>query len=468
MEKETQQTELIEKEDVCVHSTPKTLGTVISLPPELWLEIFHHATFRPHSRDITPSDPFQPQPLPHNAMSLNTVAASMQTKSTIVQVCRLWRAIATELLYEHITVYSPWRARKILTAMALSRCSDPIPDASGEARKSFNLLFVPGSHGQWARRIDICAHTRFTTRSYIRYIMDIFHILRHCPQLRALSMSFRFGVPEEFQTAVSQLYGQSLIGLAWDGLTIQNPCSSHAFVQSFQALRVLDIRSISTLMLDDNHITHVLPCVRELLVSSEISSLEFAGALELPALRRVVFTRREKLREDSYIHALESFLRLHGSRIVDLEVDLPPCHYNLPIFRVSHFLRPEGCPNLEQLVFHSIEPAVVDIPTPHQALRRIGLRGVKIERLYDSADSNLYGVKAHMKSFNHTLFPRLEIVRTVGFLVASSVDELAIDVFIAWTEYFEKEGIDLQDGEGVVWLYAEPDPYSKGPRYMRE
>ena len=51
--------------------------------------------------------------------------------------------------------------------------------------------------------------------------------------------------------------------------------------------------------------------------------------------------------------------------------------------------------------------------------------------------------------------PALETVRTAGFLVDTSTDGLARDIFIWWTERFEYMGVDLVDGEGVIWMYED-------------
>lgn len=37
------------------------------------------------------------------------------------------------------------------------------------------------------------------------------------------------------------------------------------------------------------------------------------------------------------------------------------------------------------------------------------------------------------------------------------MDSLIKDVFIWWVERFEKMGVDLLDGEGVLWAYTESD-----------
>ena len=38
------------------------------------------------------------------------------------------------------------------------------------------------------------------------------------------------------------------------------------------------------------------------------------------------------------------------------------------------------------------------------------------------------------------------------------------DVVVAWTEKFERVGVDLQDGEGVVWMLDDEEMGSSGGR----
>jgi hypothetical protein len=102
---------------------------------------------------------------------------------------------------------------------------------------------------------------------------------------------------------------------------------------------------------------------------------------------------------------------------------------------------------------------------PHTSLRRIGLRGIEYRMMRGS-------VKSHFRSFNRDVFPALEVVRTVGFLLSQThrayISYDTQNEFIHWVEEFERDGIDLQDGEGVVWLRSEEDDETSEPtRFQR-
>lgn len=70
------------------------------LPNELWLEIFQLATSTRSKgdaeADTTVYIPFQASPRDSNV--------NLKVKRTLVQVCRLWRRLTTELLYRDVRV----------------------------------------------------------------------------------------------------------------------------------------------------------------------------------------------------------------------------------------------------------------------------------------------------------------------------------------------------------------------------
>ena len=95
------------------------------------------------------------------------------------------------------------------------------------------------------------------------------------------------------------------------------------------------------------------------------------------------------------------------------------------------------------------------LEAPHLALRRVGIRGLGVGQLYPNKPTHAQAHLAALAAYR-AFFPALELVRTLGFLVGTSTDPFAPDVFIWWTERFERVGVDLQDGEGVVWMLEEP------------
>ncbi|TFK53778.1 hypothetical protein OE88DRAFT_1724488 [Heliocybe sulcata] len=71
----------------------------LTLPPELWLDIFELATYVPGALETESLDPFRlAAPLPIYEAKI-ALFASMQIKTKIVRVCRQWRDLGTLVLY---------------------------------------------------------------------------------------------------------------------------------------------------------------------------------------------------------------------------------------------------------------------------------------------------------------------------------------------------------------------------------
>jgi len=141
---------------------------------------------------------------------------------------------------------------------------------------------------------------------------------------------------------------------------------------------------------------------------------------------------------------------VHSSSITYL--DLGETDQNVNVHDISTFLKPDDC--LLDLVYHMQYPPIEPLGHPHKFLRRIGLRGV--DNLYQGV-----GSKKHFQTF---IFPALEVVRIVGLFVVhadrADYPDGTKDTFIGWVEEFDEDGVDLRDGEGVVWIVSEGDPVS--------
>jgi len=198
-----------------------------------------------------------------------------------------------------------------------------------------------------------------------------------------------------------------------------------------------------------------LPQVEHLVLSVDANTLTVATAIDLPVLSRVTLLSLRKYGEV----ALRCFLCVHGSNITYLDLSETGTDGSLYMntHDISTFLKPDGCPNLLDLVYHMQYPPMEPLSHPHKSLRRIGLCGVDKALLRGA-------VKRHFQTFHRGTFPVLEVVRTVGFLVVhadrADYPDGTKDTFIGWVEEFEEDGVDLQDGEGVVWIRCEDDPSS--------
>jgi len=269
-------------------------------------------------------------------------------------------------------------------------------------------------------------------------------------------------LPIEFLNAISGLYGPSLQGIYWndlssvilpEGATLASP----EFLASFSSLRVLDLRRYGGESVSKSS-TVTLPEVEHLIISNTQRSLAIATVLGLPALRSLTLKSGSECAPTEYI---SNFLKTHGASLVSVDLPSPSvdsdpepdtsqirrtaCHTNPDLFLQNNL-----CPNLVTLTFPITSPPLSpDICHP---LRCIGLRGVRADSLYPDKTTN---TKGHLMSFTLDRYPKLEVIRTVGYLVDADTDSLIKDVFIWWVDKFEKQGVDFLDGEGVLWEYMD-------------
>ncbi|KAI0081953.1 hypothetical protein K474DRAFT_1768178 [Panus rudis PR-1116 ss-1] len=364
--------------------------TIQSLPLELLLEIFRYATFVPGSRDLTPLDPFAPAVPSSFALAVNSPVLAMRTKCTLVGVCKEWRQISLEVLFEHVLVTGPRKAGLVLSALEL-----PCLEQGDQV-----------GNGRWVRHIEVNASTRDACG--VAFLSIIAKIISRCPNLRTLSGFWRDYPPKEFLDFIVQHRGISIEGLAWGqpfytlksqktGLrsTVLNP----GFLDRLGNLRVLDlgiyprcyphneVGSASDAVVDTQSSPSMcLPSLSTLIITPHPTSLlTFMSTVELPALRKVIinsaYTDYTQPRKDrntlALTRAVLRFLRVHGPSIIALELVPPAIDYSTSFESLSQlhsstlnpaspfpispglFLQPGLCPNLQDLVYSRRERPMV-------------------------------------------------------------------------------------------------------------
>ncbi|KAH9841821.1 uncharacterized protein C8Q71DRAFT_738941 [Rhodofomes roseus] len=117
---------------------------------------------------------------------------------------------------------------------------------------------------------------------------------------------------------------------------------------------------------------------------------------------------------------LETFVFDCGEKLLNARSPPLPSLYSTPAFPASSTHSPTfSAPPMPSR--NALEP---ELHTPNCTLRRISIRGMGISRLYPNRPSH---AQDHLPSLlrHHTLFPTLETVHTVGFLVDACTDQFA-------------------------------------------
>ncbi|TFK53569.1 hypothetical protein OE88DRAFT_1655754 [Heliocybe sulcata] len=450
------------------------------VPLEIWLLIFQYATYIPESTNDQPLDPFQPSCCPRTAMGANTPVLSMKTKCSLVLVCRAWRETATELLYEYLVIRSLRRAVQVLSALRSSPRSIVIN----------GVEVTISEYGQCVKHIEIHAQARAVGSN--KFAENLFRIFQLCPNIRVLSGVWGGAIPRWLSAAMPRFYGPKLQLLRWDSLSYAmsstDICTlTPEHLTAFQSLRTLDLRKFGGWpSADYGKPDLTLHRVSHLVLTTNEPSLRTATNLVLPSLSHVILavpffhpmpTHFWNFTGSSGMYTpvadkehVRAFLAAHGAKITSLEFISSPMyvssdernsesHSNTvsPSHRLNMacFLLPGVCPNLLDLVFNAHEH-VIDmklLTEPHNSLRRIGLRGVSETAMTAVTSSQALN---HLYAFRRNLerFPALEVIRTLDFH-AGAVEKYNLHIFIYWTEWFKKRGVDLEDGEGVIWLWDE-------------
>ncbi|KAJ4490899.1 hypothetical protein J3R30DRAFT_3694786 [Lentinula aciculospora] len=400
------------------------------LPVEVLLEIFQFATYLHEAESILPLDPFIPQQISHNALGPNTALSTMRTKCALVLVCRSWRNVAIPLLYRHLVIRSPQRAISLFSALD-SRLPTPLDTMSSSP--------LPADYGRFARHLEIYTHSRGSNAH--DFLSTICLIIQKCPNLRILNGSWYHALPAGFLQSVSQMCGPNLQELLWSALCLDPP-RPVKFLTSFQTLRVLDISR--ALSLQGETIILSLPLVQALIISNHTGSMSLAMSISMPKLHTVVVRLQSRILQFS--KQLQTFLETRAVTLKTLHI-LPPLGLDDQDPLNSFYIPSWDCSRLETITFH-----VNHAPTfQHPSVRRVGIRGVSSEA-FEFGKTNK-GNTCLKALADRLLYPCLETVRTVGYLVENHSSSL--DNFIWWSEKFERRGVDFQDGSGAAWVYIE-------------
>ena len=162
------------------------------LPPELWIIILRWATYPLDGYPASHYEPFR--------TSSEKFEEPLRTKLVLVQVCRLWRALATVFLYEDVRFRRDSRSLKAVLA---------------DYQLADSETFQSHSLGKFVHRLELSYTQTATERPGDTH--DVVEILDSCPSLTTLVRPFFEALPDfvryEFPAEIVSL--SSLTRLEW-------------------------------------------------------------------------------------------------------------------------------------------------------------------------------------------------------------------------------------------------------------
>jgi len=171
-----------------------------SLPSELWLKIFAMATRLPGDLIVAPPYRIEACPHPSTMHSNRDSEETTRLKLDLVLVCRSWRQMATQFLYEIINMRlfgDPLGYKRVKALLSIFKISASANGANGDNRKTGwsrrvpedgrflvdkgaadKLHHVEHGHGRWVKQLSF--HTESVSVACVAAIVG------HCPNLRTL------------------------------------------------------------------------------------------------------------------------------------------------------------------------------------------------------------------------------------------------------------------------------------------
>lgn len=389
------------------------------LPPELWIDIFRYAT---HSPKLYSADyhPFETSPWEDR-----THSDTLALKYSIALVCRLWRALSIQMLYEDVQI-----GEGASTLQHTLESDDSSDDESAP------------KVGGWVRRACL-PYTQSATPT--PKSMPCLDILRHCPRLQVLvrpplgwdkSFSLRYEYPASPPPTLP-----SVKRLDW---WHNDSASSSGGINSLDET-LLSLPQLEYLSLAGDMGFTSLRQTRIALPRLHVLDLRRINAIfvrqvcywSLPSLTQVIVDAPPRA------ECLEAIWSTFGSTIREVEFG-KHMRYMVEDY-VSQCL--ELCPEVQTLDYHVLFTTPPHPSNAHvySSLKRVGLNAAHNMSLcaHRNDPQGLGHIAEHIASFTREAFPELKEFVLYG-------DE--------WDEISEADGFHLLEemvkAQGRVFVFA--------------
>lgn len=304
------------------------------LPTELWWRILRLATQVPglNSPQLSEFEPPPAEPL-----------SVRRTKRALVQVCSLWRELATPFLYEYLAPENPTQVRGL-----------------------FKLLSQKPSLGKFTKRIAFAVHAPYNDVQ--ASLLLVTHILLLAPNAEAVHFVFLSGIipsgaPKFLKGPRGHFWGWT--ALHWTDTTANDPRRLERMLKHCPVLEQL--RFIGAAVADAPRATTSLRLAKLRLLSirdADKPALEMVSGWSMPQLTHLSLSLVRQSESDLSRLTL-GLLQRYGAGLKSLRID----GGGLDSGTMTSYLA--LCPALEELIC----PAGTQLPpgTVHARLSKVGL-----------------------------------------------------------------------------------------------
>ncbi|KAF8211431.1 hypothetical protein K438DRAFT_1807296 [Mycena galopus ATCC 62051] len=350
-------------------------------PPEIWRVIFSFAACSATSYAID-YEPFQqPRELEETSQVMELESLRLKTCMALVRVCRLWRTLSEEFLYQNVRVDSSRALENLVGGMQRS--------AADEGSEGF---------GRFVKRLELQAkltHFKNLTNASSPFrlpspihkplVVGLIHLLRHCPRLEIIVR------PSLRLDAEDIHFWGALISTPIEG--------SRSLCPNLQRLEWsesdLDMRFYGTT--NGKRLSELIshsPKLRYLFISSDrpdvLSHLPLGHALQTLRLNRSHYHSSSRLVKgipsrvtsvtsltNLVLHStipstMLAFISVVGWQLRVLEFTFAP-QVTYSSNQMHRLL--SRCPNIEELVYYLGAPEISPLDTlVHTGLKRVRLR----------------------------------------------------------------------------------------------
>ncbi|THH03218.1 hypothetical protein EW145_g6432 [Phellinidium pouzarii] len=433
------------------HTAALSSAGVARIPSELWLLIFREAT------RITP-DPFDTaQELSFlereqsAACQFESYRENILIKRDLACVCRRWKALMCEFLYEFVWISHGTQAKALAHTLLLE-----------------DLQGAPVSSGWYIRRLHIQTSTLDRCAP-----IDIRNILDYASQLVIYtdhhSVTQNIFAPHDPRCTTETLFtllaqsSKDLRRLSW-----KNYDETPLYIQMsalFNRPSAIEYLEITTCPPDHAaygsppHFPAIeLPALRSLKVEVDDYTFSIIAAWRMPKLQSLSVVSCEFNYRG---RGFSSFFQTHGSSLRQLELGHSSSLIESHVFNLAH---PElelakWCPNLREFICSAdaewhwqtpdwIPPHVL-LPT-HPLVEFIGIRGID-KRLGERDDT--FTLLEQLLSLQHAAFPNLRFIRDLSpeshLMRTHRPSARVVSFWARLLKTCQEQGVWLEDLHGV-------------------